>query len=395
MLLGLRDIKALRVRCVNGDSCDWEGSVATWEEHLKKCGSVLVTCPLNCRHNGEAVVLLRKDMEEHLTEDCLNRIVKCEHCGREDKLVTIMEVHSRQCSKKKVPCPNLGCCKSVEQGKMDDHVQNECEYTVVPCRYSAIGCTKKNTRTLMAAHEADGGAHFPLSLSKIVRLDDEVAFLQQEVSQLRRLVAEAVANSEAASEASSLLKTENVTLNDEMVVLRGEASSMRRDMGILQNEAALLKSEVDALNKKATAFVTLPGFGAKRAANEEFVSESFFTVPNGYKMCLVVHPNGSGDGEGTYVSVYVEVLEVTYKERLKWPLMARVKVELLNQLADKANQADKNHKTYITSISAGLNGGWLCPQFISHSDLIYCPTPSTRYLLDDALYFRVTVQESF
>jgi len=370
-----------------GGICDWEGTVGTWEDHLKKCGSVLVACPLVCKKNGEDVVLSRKDVEEHLTRECPNRMSKCEHCGKEDKLVTILEVHSSLCSKKKLACPNLGCNRSMERGRMEGHVQRECEYAVVPCKYSGIGCIVKDARKFIATHEAEDGIHFPLSLSKIVQLGRDVTSLRQEMSQLREVVA-------AARESSTLLKDETITLNDEIIVMRGEATGLRGDVKMLQDETDSLRSEVNTLMKKVTVFIMLPGFHAKREANEEFVSEPFFTIPSGYKMCLVVHPNGSGDGEGTHVSAYVEVLEVAYNEKLRWPLTATIKVELLNQLADKAKPESKNHKTYLRSISASVNGGWFCPRFISHSDLIHTPA-NTQYLLDDALYFRLSVQENF
>ena len=374
-MVGFRDIKDLGVKCDNvGRGCTWEGTVGTFEDHLKRCDYTPVYCPKKCKAKG---IFLRRDMPAHLVRDCPNRSYRCEHCGKKDTYATITEVHSHLCLMKKVPCTNAGCAQSVERGRMDEHIQTQCEYTVVPCKYCNIGCSTEDARKFIEKHEAEVETHFPLSLQKIVLLDQEVTSLKQEMLELKGFM----------KEATALLKDETVTLNHETSVLK-------KDTTILQDDTALLRSDVDTLNRKVIALISVPDYNERKTTNDEFLPETFFTVPNGYKIGLVIHPNGSGDGEGSHVSVYLEVLDVPYKEKLQWPLKANVKVELLNQLADKTKPATKNHITYVDSICAELNSGWLCPKFVLHSDLTFNPIRNTQYLLDDVLYFRVMVQES-
>ena len=46
----------------------------------------------------------------------------------------------------------------------------------------------------------------------------------------------------------------------------------------------------------------------------KFTLEPFFTVPNGYKMTIIVYCNGDVDGAETHVSVLAQFLDVPYKK---------------------------------------------------------------------------------
>ncbi len=55
-------------------------------------------------------------------------------------------------------------------------------------------------------------------------------------------------------------------------------------------------------------------------------------------MTIEVCCNGDSDGAGTRVSVFAQLLDVPYKEQLKWPFKGTVTYELLNQLQDMKNE---------------------------------------------------------
>ena len=148
------------------------------------------------------------------------------------------------------------------------------------------------------------------------------------------------------------------------------------------------------LNGKKCLTIDVKGFTKKQQASKTIHSDPFFTVPNGYKMNLDVYANGYGDSRGTHVSVYTVLLDVPYKDQLKWPFRGTVTIELLNQLADDKHQ--KHVAKYIDNKSARPCGGsWGCSCFIRHSELHHNPTTNTQYLADDdILHFRLTVQEN-
>ena len=129
------------------------------------------------------------------------------------------------------------------------------------------------------------------------------------------------------------------------------------------------------------------GYTAKKAINDVFCSDSFYTSPGGYKMCIRVAPNGT-TSKGTHVSVDAALLVGAYDASLSWPFVGTVTFTLLNQLADN------NH--HILSIECKNNdfliGGKYIAQFISHAALPYNSVKNTQYLKNDTLYFRTSVE---
>ena len=133
----------------------------------------------------------------------------------------------------------------------------------------------------------------------------------------------------------------------------------------------------------------MTGYNARKATCSEFFSDSFYTSPGGYKMCIQVVPTGDTTGKGTHVSVRAKLLEGAYDASLSWPFMGSVTFTLLNQLEDE------NHQSvilkYKTKFNANVGSNWGKPQFISHSALSHDPVKNTQFLKNDTLYFRVTV----
>ena len=132
------------------------------------------------------------------------------------------------------------------------------------------------------------------------------------------------------------------------------------------------------------------GYNAKKATDNVFCSDSFYTSSGGYKMCIQVDPNGDTTAGGTHVSVDAALLVGAYDASLSWPFVGTVTFTLLNQLED-----DNHH---ILSIECKKNDFLKVgehkhiPQFISHAALRYDSVKNTRYLKNDTLYFRTSVK---
>ena len=135
----------------------------------------------------------------------------------------------------------------------------------------------------------------------------------------------------------------------------------------------------------------------KQQSFKTYYSQPFYVHPQGYKLCLQVDANGSGNGQGTHVSVYATLMRGEHDQHLQWPFTGKFTIELLNF------REDKRHHTKILPITSdfgfvrvtdrqqqyGRSRGW--PQFISHSSLPYNSTTNTEYLRDDCLRLRVSV----
>jgi len=78
----------------------------------------------------------------------------------------------------------------------------------------------------------------------------------------------------------------------------------------------------------------LSGYDSSKENNETFRSTPFYTHPGGYNMCISIHANGCGAGEGTHVSAFIEILNGLYDNQLPWPFLGTVVIEVLNQLED-------------------------------------------------------------
>ncbi len=134
----------------------------------------------------------------------------------------------------------------------------------------------------------------------------------------------------------------------------------------------------------------LPGYASKKEDNETFYSTQFYTHPGGYKLCINVDANGCGEGAGTHVSVFTDISEGRYDNQLPWPFKGSVTYQLLNQLADDRHHHTVNIFTDTTDMQVGSSRG--CTQFLPHSSLCLDPATNMQYLLDDVLYFRVSVK---
>ena len=134
----------------------------------------------------------------------------------------------------------------------------------------------------------------------------------------------------------------------------------------------------------------LPGYASKKEKNEIFYSTPFYSHPGGYKMCIRIDANGYGDGKGTHVSVFTKLLEDRYDNQLHWPFLGTVTYELLNQLGD--NSHHKRDIMYDASDDMRVDSIIGYFKFLPHSSLGHNPATNTQYLLDDTLYFRVSVK---
>ena len=142
---------------------------------------------------------------------------------------------------------------------------------------------------------------------------------------------------------------------------------------------------------------TMTNFEEHKGDGNHWLSQPFYTHPQGYKMCLDVFANGSGDGKGTHVSVGACLMRGDFDDGLKWPFQGDVTIVMLNQLEDI------NHTTHTIRFSDTMDNKVIGrvtgrekaqkvkgnSTFIPHSDLNYNPTKNCQYLKYNCLRFQV------
>ena len=138
----------------------------------------------------------------------------------------------------------------------------------------------------------------------------------------------------------------------------------------------------------------------KKKNKTKWHSYPFYTHDKGYRMCLRVIINGTGQGEGTHVSVFLYLMKGNYDSNLSWPLLGAFEIALLNQKMDGehfinnpikftektpsaiANKVSAKQPDEIARDGLGRN------EFISHKELEK-ETDYCQFLKDDCIFIRV------
>ena len=318
------------------------------DEHLKICDYVKHSCLNDC---GTATQFFLKDLQKHLEEECPRRQYSCSHCQKTGEYKYITGKHTEICPKMIIECSNAPHCKTTFPRETKHTHLSTCQYQEVACKYSEFGCKTMPFRKDLQEHENDDNAHLRVAMTTVLTLKKQ----------------------------STLLKKQCTLLNTQL-----HCSNMKDQLGL-------------------TSIFKMPSFKEKKENNIEFLSnpfytdprDPFYTEPKGYKMVMSIDANGYGEHKGTHVSVWVYLMRGEYDGQLEFPFKATIKFELLNQLEDK-NHHCKSHKLDSVDTKRLINQdmssqGSGLSAFIPHEDLRFNATKNCRYLQDDCLVFRVSV----
>ena len=151
--------------------CVWVGTLGDCEIHLDTCGYVEEKCKLKC---GD--VLQRNNHVTHEKENCIQRIVKCEHCKKNFKFCELTE-HLDVCPKMKVSC-KLKCGIVLCRDKVTQHIDSDCTEKEVECpfvKYKCVGLIKRhNLNTHLEENETE---HLKMKLNAI----EDIVMKQSEI----------------------------------------------------------------------------------------------------------------------------------------------------------------------------------------------------------------------
>ena len=103
-------------------------------QHLEQeCGLVVETCKLGC-----GVELTRDELKIHVTDTCVQREMRCEHCGEDFKYCD-MTNHLDVCPRMKVSC-ELGCGVIMCREDMTQHLEVDCPEKELECPFAKYKC---------------------------------------------------------------------------------------------------------------------------------------------------------------------------------------------------------------------------------------------------------------
>ena len=382
--------------------CEWEGTVGTLEGHLSTtCKFMMVSCPNECEDKYKfSSYFYRGELAAHLENECPLRKFVCEYCGENGTYTSITVTHDEICPQKIISCPNDGCFLIMQRQLIKKHLEI-CEYTLVLCKYKSIGCDAEMKRKDIAEHEEEKDkVHLHVALDAVAKLVQDNTDLKCKISTLQFSHAE-LQRSNATSQQSQALSQHllqakvNAADLDVLAVKASVARLEKSKMTELESEIAqtrllaLRSSErLSKLERGNKHTFMVSQYEKKKMSERLYTSLPFYSCPNGYHMAIRVYANGSGEGQGTHVSVFVELVQGKFDEQLSWPFIGNVHITLLNQLEDDNHHCITLNRNAENNARVGMVIGY--PTFIHHSELLGIFGP--KYLMNNALFFRVSVE---
>ncbi len=151
-----------------------------FQKHVDECPFGIVECTNDCGTGG----LLRKNLEQHCKQVCPNRLVHCELCNKQGKILEIVGRHKRTCPNVILACPNK-CNEKIERKDIEEH-RNECPLEGVDCPFKEAGCEVRLPRKDISTHETISmQSHLRLTMTTMATVTTAMATVTRENNELK------------------------------------------------------------------------------------------------------------------------------------------------------------------------------------------------------------------
>ena len=418
--------------------CEWEGKLRALERHLnlrpspetllEGCQFSEVVC-IHCLQPFQRCLL-----QTHQFDDCPKRPFACQHCNQyKATFEEISQSHWPVCSSFPLHCPN-NCDLVLQRREIEQHVRQDCPLTLLDCDFQIVGCAVCLPRRDMPSHINENIAcHMSqLEVHVITHPEENIATcmglmvgviqrLFKENACTRSQLHETKKELQGLQELRDQLKTSHdkkcselqqvqqqfITLQQSVVqqkhgMTKMTGTSIDHQQSLTELEERVPRSKE---NSTQTEFSSGPmpfNFSVTEFENEKenaaaWYSAPFYTHIHGYRMCIAVYANGTGNGKGTHLSVFCRLMQGPFDDYLPWPFQGTIIIQLLNQLEDKKhyttsiNFSDATKSNVISRVTSGMraNTGWGKPTLLSHAKLGINIFKKCQYLKDDQLKFRI------
>ena len=203
-----------------------------------------------------------------------------------------------------------------------------------------------------------------------------------------------------------------VKLNNTEKELNEAKNKLKKIEDKFDNAVALLNETMAALKnamglpqlsnvKHTNVFLwRIDGFSqikAKNEGKEMIYSDPFYTKTEtdgfGYKLKVLIYPNGIGDAKNTHLSVYIIIMKGEYDAILPWHFNKKVKFTLIDQQDKPGKRYNKTAELIAENSPSftrpttekNIGRGFNC--FISYEEL-----KSQHYIVDDTLFLQVEIR---
>lgn len=168
----------------------------------------------------------------------------------------------------------------------------------------------------------------------------------------------------------------------------------------LENQLELFQTTLNSLSLRIDDMEEFPPYiwtvtdfwekvsKAKNGVKVRIESDSFYLGLQGYKMILIMYPNGARGARNVYMSLYFNLVKGQYDAILPWPLRYKGKFTVIDQNPDL-----KQRQNYSRSLVSGpkvihrpkseeINGEGY-DAFLSHEEL-----RKNSYVVDETLFIK-------
>lgn len=298
-----------------------------------------------------------------------------------------------------VKCSNKSCPWKNELGNLGEHL-DKCEYTMIPC---TRGCGEDVARGELRAH-LEGSCILRqyecphCSTSGTYR--DVTGVHLEECPRVKVTCAKPGCGLmiERRDMESHLYECGKPKLQCEYAIVGcgyvGIEERLKEHMAAAVHSHLALAMEAFKPRHVAPVVLRMQNFDI-HGSNKFWTSPPFYSHASGYKLCLRVNPNGYGEGKGTHVSIYVSIMRGENDDSLMWPLRAKFRVALLNQLDDSGHfekhfvmdsNESKKYNSRVVDVERSPNP-WGEPTFMSHEELV-----DGKYCVNKIAFFQVGVE---
>ena len=187
-----RIVRGLHVYCINrGKGCTWLGEINNIDEHLKDsegCRFVEVNC-----YNYCGKLLQRRHLSNHVENDCRYRKVNCRFCSITGEYHFIEGPHKQICIRRPLPCPNK-CDLPTTASDVSEHLKI-CPLEFTECEYHTVGCTTRIIRNEQKKHNMETmEEHLSLTMKQLLYTKSELVSTKSELvsakTELKRQIGE-------------------------------------------------------------------------------------------------------------------------------------------------------------------------------------------------------------
>ena len=323
-------------------------------------------------------------------------------------VLLIVVVGSQEIQELPVKCNNVerGCNWKGTIGTLKQHI-DKCEYSIVPCPSGCKDSSGKHRVVTLKELLNHVTTHCPLRKYSCKSCGKEGTFENITEEHDNTCKKKFVICSHCRSPMERGLLCKHVKMSCKMTEVACKFESIgcsvtmkRKDVGKHEenDDRAHLKLALDSIVALKEKLVTLrygesigfkvSGFSGLKKGNERFYSDPFYSI-EGYKIRLAIDANGCGKGEGTHLSVSIELLDGKREDESERLVEGGVFISLLNQLSDSFHFRERfRFKNAQVGQVLGI------PRFISHADLCSDSSGEVQFLLENTLYFQVTALSS-